>query len=160
MTRASRNCSRRSRAFPSLRLGLLTGNLEAGARAKLAPFDLNRFFPTGGYGSDAMDRGEIARIAHRRAEEHYARGFPADRVVVLGDTPADVACARANAFHAVLVGTGTDPAEELHASGPDLYFEDFADTTRVLGALFSRFPPDSGPGGGRVLTRPPGTGIF
>jgi phosphoglycolate phosphatase len=127
---------------PELRLALLTGNLERGARAKLAPFGLNRYFVVGGYGSDAVDRREIARIARTRAEEAFGIRFPAARVVVVGDTPADVDCARAGGFCAVAVGTGGETRESLDACSPDLYFDNFADTGAVLERLFHRFPPE------------------
>ena len=130
-------------AEPAVKLALLTGNLEAGARAKLAPFDLNRFFASGGYGSDALDRREIARIAHRRAESHFGLRFDPTRVVVIGDTPADVDCARAGGFHAVIVGTGSESRQSLDAACPDLYFDDFADTADSLRRLFDRFPPSA-----------------
>lgn len=129
-----------------LRLALLTGNLEGGARAKLEPFGLNPYFPTGGFGSDALERREIALIAHRRAEQHFACSFPASRVVVVGDTPADADCARAGGFHAVLVGTGNEPRHALDACEPDLYFDDFGETNHVVARLFERFPP-AAPGG-------------
>jgi phosphoglycolate phosphatase-like HAD superfamily hydrolase len=124
-----------------IRLGLLTGNLEAGARAKLAPFDLNRFFPAGGFGSDSSDRREVARIARDRCAAHYGLSVEAGRVVVVGDTPADVDCARAARFRSVAVATGTTPIERLREEGADLVFADFADTGRVVAALFERFPP-------------------
>ena len=72
--------------------------------------------------------------------EQFALKFPASRVVVIGDTPADVDCARAGGFHAVVVGTGNEPRESLDACGPDLYFDDFRDTSSVLERLFERFP--------------------
>lgn len=127
---------------PAVRLGLLTGNLEAGARAKLAPFDLNRFFPAGGFGSDSSDRREVARIARDRCVAHYGFSIGPDRVVVVGDTPADVDCARAWGFQVVAVATGVVPVERLREEGADLVFPDFGDTERVLAALFERYPPD------------------
>lgn len=127
----------RLRADAEVVLGLITGNSEAGARVKLAPFDLNRHFPTGGFGSDHIDRREVARVAHARAVDHHAIAFPPGRVVVIGDTVHDVDCARANGFRAVGVGT-SGRADEVLAARPDRFFADLSDAgavTRAIGEL-------------------------
>jgi phosphoglycolate phosphatase-like HAD superfamily hydrolase len=108
-------------------LGLVTGNMREGARLKLEPFGLDRFFPAGGFGFEHADRREIARIAARRVAEHAGVSFPPSRVVVIGDTPQDVDCARANGFRAVAVGTGWATQEALVASEPDALLPDLAD---------------------------------
>jgi phosphoglycolate phosphatase-like HAD superfamily hydrolase len=126
---------------PGVELGLLTGNLEGGARAKLAPYDLNRFFLTGGFGSDSSDRREIAVLAWKRCEEALGREIPPRKVVVVGDTPADVDCARAAGFCAVAVATLLS-REVLEKTEPDLLFDDFGDTAEVTRLLFARFPVD------------------
>ncbi len=120
---------------PDVHLGLLTGNVEAGARAKLAPFGLNPFFPTGGFGSDHADRREVARRAAARVALHAGIPLDASRVVVVGDTELDVDCARANGFRAVAVLTGWSTPEVLIASGPDVLLQDLADLTVTLQAL-------------------------
>lgn len=135
-------------AEPCARLGLLTGNLEGGARAKLAPFELNRFFPAGGFGSDSADRREVARFARDRCAAHYGISPAPERVVVVGDTPADVDCARASGFRAVCVATGIHSVEDLESEGAEIVFRDFADTAGVLAALFERFPPVGAQGPG------------
>src|SRR5262249_5244776 len=86
--------------------GLLGGNLAGGARAKLEPFGLNRYFPSGGFASDHRDRAEIARFAHERMSELAGGAIPRDRVFVVGDTEMDIACARANGFRAIAVYSG------------------------------------------------------
>lgn len=110
-------------------LGLCTGNIEAGARAKLAPFGLNRFFEFGGYGSDAVAREEMTAHAIRRARE---RGGDDIRVIVIGDSIRDLAAARANGVKVALVGTGKTNADILKALKPDLFFDSFADWETVL----------------------------
>ncbi len=122
---------------PSVRLGLLTGNLEEGARLKLEPFGLNRYFPAGGFSSDHPDRIEIARIAWERLSA--AAGAPIDfsRTAVVGDTELDVACARANGFRAIAVATGWVPRERLEAARPDALFDDLSDLPRVLAAVLA-----------------------
>ena len=122
-------------ARPDVHLGLLTGNVEAGARAKLAPFGLNAFFPTGGFGSDHADRREVARQAAARVALHAGIALAASRVVVVGDTELDVDCARAHGFRAVAVLTGWSTEEALRAAGPDVLLPDLADLPATLQAL-------------------------
>lgn len=126
---------------PDVVLGLLTGNIEAGARIKLDPFDLNRFFQDGGYGSDAEERPAIAAIARRKFEQRLARTFEPERVVVIGDTVHDVTCGQANGFRTIAVGTGGVAEERLRAVGPDVYLPDFGDVAAVLRRLDEGFLP-------------------
>ncbi len=107
-------------------LGLLTGNIEAGARIKLEPFDLNRYFAAGGFGSDAEDRPEIARIARRKFEVIAGRSIPPEDVLVIGDTVHDVHCGAVNGFRTLAVTTGGVSASELATSNPDLLLEDLS----------------------------------
>lgn len=116
-------------------LGLVTGNLEAGARVKLEPFGLNRFFPGGGFSSDHPDRREIARIARDKLAVQAGVEFPAERVAVVGDTPLDVDCARANGFRAVAVDTGWVPRAALERAAPDALLDGLEDRERALAAL-------------------------
>jgi phosphoglycolate phosphatase len=116
-------------------LGLVTGNIEEGARIKLGPTGLWPHFRIGAYGSDHMDRRRLPSLAARRAHALLGREFrPAD-VVVIGDTPHDVDCARACGAVAVAVATGQYPREALLADRPDHFFEDLSETERVLRAL-------------------------
>jgi phosphoglycolate phosphatase-like HAD superfamily hydrolase len=115
-------------------LGLVTGNLEVGARVKLAPFDLNRFFPAGGFASDDPDRRTIARIAQSRMSELTGIAFRPDDVTVVGDTDHDVDCARINGFRAVAVDSGWVPRERLEQSRPDVLLNDLSDPG-VMAAL-------------------------
>jgi len=116
-------------------VGLLTGNIEAGARVKLRPTGLWPLFRVGAFGSDDADRRRLPAIASARAETLTGRSFPYDRVTIIGDTPLDVDCARACGARAVAVATGFHSGDELAACEPDLLFGDFADVGRVLEAL-------------------------
>ncbi len=116
-------------------LGLVTGNIEEGARIKLQPTGLWPRFRVGAYGSDHMDRRRLPSLAARRAHALLGREFPPAEVVVIGDTPHDVDCARACGAVAVAVATGQYPREALLADRPDHFFEDLSDTDRVLRAL-------------------------
>jgi phosphoglycolate phosphatase-like HAD superfamily hydrolase len=96
-------------ARDGLRLALLTGNLEPIARLKIARAGLRRFFEPGqgGFGSDHEDRTELPAIARRRAGN-----YPRTQTVVIGDTPRDIACARADGVRCIAVATGPyGPAE-------------------------------------------------
>lgn len=104
-------------------LGLLTGNWRAGAALKLAAAALDRSWVAGAYGDDATDRNLLVPVARARAE---AAGIRPRRVVVIGDTPADVACARAGGAVAVAVETGFASPDALAASRPDLLLPDLA----------------------------------
>lgn len=105
-------------------VGLATGNIERGARMKLAPGDLNRYFAFGGFGSDAAEREEIVRCAVRRgqvqAEGDLGRRCPPHEIFVLGDTEKDVAAARAAGATSVGVLAGSFSEAALRASSPDL----------------------------------------
>ena len=100
---------------------LLTGNWRAGAEAKLGAVGLWEQFRFGAFADDAADRNALVPIARRRAQ---SLGVTPGRVIVIGDTPHDVACARAGGAVAVAVCTGWSSREELQACGPDLLIED------------------------------------
>ncbi len=126
---------RRLSGRPDALVGLLTGNIEAGARAKLAPTGLWPFFRVGSFGSDDPDRRRLPAVARARAEAVLGRPVPFERITIIGDTPLDVDCARACGALAVAVATGHHAAGELAACRPDLLFADFADVEAVLRAL-------------------------
>jgi phosphoglycolate phosphatase-like HAD superfamily hydrolase len=119
-------------------VGLLTGNIEAGARVKLRPTGLVPLFRVGAYGSDSMDRRRLPAVACARARELVGRDFPFERVTIIGDTPLDVDCARACGAMAVAVATGQHAHHELQACEPDLLFADFSDVAGTLAALTTR----------------------
>ena len=92
------------------RLALVTGNLEPVARRKLASAGIGHHFAAGqgGFGSDSEHRGELPAVARARAG-----GWPRERTVVIGDTPRDSACARADRVRVIAVATGPYSAEAL-----------------------------------------------
>lgn len=98
-------------------LGLTTGNVEAAAFAKLHRGGLHRFFCFGGYGSDSPDRGELTRIAIRRAEDILGMEVDTCSVLVVGDTPKDVAAARAARATSVAVASGHYSQADLRDAG-------------------------------------------
>ena len=122
-------------ARPDVVLGLVTGNVEEGARVKLDAFGLNPFFIDGGFASDHPERAEIARIAHQKLSRRAGFRFPIDRVVVIGDTELDVACAKANGFRSIAVASGGSPHESLLSAEPDALLADLTDGDAVLRAM-------------------------
>jgi phosphoglycolate phosphatase len=116
-------------------VGLLTGNFEAGARVKLGHFDLWRYFRCGAFGDDAADRNALVPFAVRRAEACGLPTLSPRDVIVVGDTPADVACAHAGAAVAVAVATGSSSVDELRATGAEHVFADLSDPQKFLRLL-------------------------
>jgi phosphoglycolate phosphatase-like HAD superfamily hydrolase len=117
---------------PGMQLGLLTGNVRAGARTKLAHFGLWEYFAFGGFGDEHADRDDVARAALAAVRAHVGGAVSPADVWVIGDTPLDVRCARAIGANAVVVATGWHPADELKLCGPDLFFDDLSDHSRLL----------------------------
>lgn len=108
-------------------LGLGTGNIERGAKIKLARANLNRYFDFGGFGSDHESRGELLRVGARRGAELLCVELEQCRVVVIGDTPKDVLAALAIDAECIGVGTGTNSPEELLSCGATAAFSNLAD---------------------------------
>jgi phosphoglycolate phosphatase-like HAD superfamily hydrolase len=119
--------------------GLLTGNIVDGARLKLRSggLDMARF-RVGAFGSDHADRAELPAIAQRRVREELGLLAAGADVVIVGDTPADVACGRGIGARAIGVATGSYSVPELLAVGAYTAFADLSDTDAVLGAAFAR----------------------
>lgn len=120
-----------------VRLGLLTGNLERGARLKLEPPGFNRYFPFGAFGSDSADRYELPGIAVERARTHSGIEFTGKSIVVVGDSVHDVACGRSLGVRAIAVATGPTSADRLAAERPDALFSDFADVDAAFEAILA-----------------------
>ena len=101
-------------ARSDVRLSLVTGNFEPIARLKLHRAGVGRFFPSGqgGFGSDSEDRTMLPELARRRAGGS-GTPWPRERTIVIGDTPRDIACARADGVRCIAVATGPHPIEEL-----------------------------------------------
>jgi len=116
-------------------VGLLTGNVERGAIAKLRPTGLLSFFRVGAYGSDEADRRRLPAIARERATATTGKAIPFPEITIIGDTPLDVDCARACGARAVAVATGQHTVDELAACHPDVVFPNLSDVETVVRAL-------------------------
>jgi phosphoglycolate phosphatase len=117
-------------------IGLGTGNVRRGAYAKLARGALGDAFSFGGFGCDAEDRADLLRAGAARGAAQLGRAVEECTVVVIGDTPKDVAAALAIGARCIGVGTGAFTAESLVACGAHAAFRTLADTgvrERLLG---------------------------
>lgn len=124
-------------ARPGVTQSVLTGNIAANAALKLAAFGLDRWLDLeiGAYGSDDADRRALVPIAIERAGRLRGLAVDPGQVWVVGDTPHDLACARAGRARCLLVGTGHTPLSELDRLGPEAVLADLADVERVLSIL-------------------------
>jgi phosphoglycolate phosphatase len=111
--------------MPGIHLGVVTGNMMATTPIKLRAAGFTpEWFPIGAYGNESTDRNNLPAIALERANAHYGYSFTPDDVIVVGDTPMDIACARALGAIAVAVATGNVSANILAASQPDYLLKD------------------------------------
>lgn len=114
-------------------LGLLTGNVEPGARIKLKAAGINPdIFRVNAFGSDHEHRPELPGIAQRRAGETLGLNIAGDRLVVIGDTPADIECGRSIGAKAIGVASGHYTVEQLEAHKPYAAFPSLKNTQQVL----------------------------
>ncbi len=120
-----------------VRQTLVTGNLMANAVLKLAAFDLTGFFDVevGAYGTDHADRNELVPIALERVEQLRGECYLPGEVWVIGDTPGDLACARAAGVRCLLVATGQIPICQLEALDADAVLADLTNTDDVVQIL-------------------------
>jgi phosphoglycolate phosphatase-like HAD superfamily hydrolase len=124
-------------------LALLTGNYEDAARLKLEYFDLWKYFPCGAFGDDAPDRNRLLPQALAKVRECGGPDASPDEVMVIGDTPLDVACAAAGGAHSLAVATGVYSAADLAAAGAEIVMNDLGDLDAVLAAMkLNRRSPD------------------
>jgi len=128
---------------PVVLLGLLTGNIEAGARLKLDHFGLRDHFRLGAYGSDSPDRRALVPIAVERAHKLTGRSFAGREVVVIGDTPLDIDCGRAWGATTIAVATGPFSFAELESHTPHALFPDFAAMDAVYRAIVGPVEPEA-----------------
>jgi phosphoglycolate phosphatase-like HAD superfamily hydrolase len=116
-------------------LALLTGNFERGAQVKLEYFDLWRYFPCGAFGDTAQERNSLFATALERVIACGGPRFAPEHAVIVGDTPLDVAVAKAGGARSVAVATGFYDLEALEASRPDVVLEDLSDLDEAVEAL-------------------------
>lgn len=121
-------------------LGLLTGNIAAGAQLKLRSARIDHYFQFGAFGSDCERRDGLPPVAVERAHGHTGRRFAGREIIVIGDTPSDVTCGQSLGVFTVAVATGRHSADELKQAGADVALPDLSDTRTVLDILLEAGP--------------------
>jgi phosphoglycolate phosphatase-like HAD superfamily hydrolase len=116
-------------------VALLTGNFERGAQVKLEHFDLWRYFPCGAFGDAAQERTSLLTTAIDRVVACGGPRFAPERAVIVGDTPLDVAVAKAGGARSVAVATGFYDLDALRSTGADVVLEDLSDLDEAVQAL-------------------------
>jgi len=118
---------------------VLTGNVRRMAEIKLGAVGLDGHLDleAGAYGDSHEVRSELVHLARGNAARRYGRGFAGTATVLVGDTPLDVAAARATGARAVAVATGGTSADQLAESGADAVLPDLTDTPAVLAAILA-----------------------
>ena len=122
---------------PGIVQTVLTGNIARNARTKLEPFglDVRLMLDVGAYGDDHVDRNVLVPFAWQRVRAATGVEHGADETWVIGDTPRDLACARAVGARCVLVATGHFDVDQLLPLGADLVMRDLRDADRFLSML-------------------------
>ncbi len=118
-------------------LGVMTGGIHGIVEVKLKRLGLGESFPVGSFGDEVDQRSDLLPLAVRRAESRYAAKFGPRDVVVVGDTPHDIAAAHSGNVACLAVATGRFSIDELRAAGGDVVFPDLADTDVVTATLQS-----------------------
>ena len=118
-----------------LHLALLTGNYREAAEIKLEHFELWEFFEWGAFADDHHDRNQLVPIARSRAETYDIPVEAIERVIVIGDTPHDIECARVAGARCIAVATGGFTVDQLREAGADEVLPDLSDTEAVLALL-------------------------
>jgi phosphoglycolate phosphatase-like HAD superfamily hydrolase len=125
---------------PGVVTALLTGNFVEGADVKLRHFDLWDRFTFGAFGDDHVDRRALVPVAIQRAHEAGLPALAPDRIVIIGDTPYDIDCARAHGAKSIGVATGSSTRAELAAEGADLAVDTLEPLDEVMNWLLSPQP--------------------
>lgn len=121
--------------LPNVAVGLLTGNLRRGAELKLGHFGMWKHFPFGAFADDSHERNLLGPFARKRAGEAYGTEFAPPDIFVIGDTPYDIACAKAIDARGVGVATGRYSRADLEAAGADFVFDNLSDVEGVIRTL-------------------------
>ncbi len=125
-------------AHDGAELGLLTGNIELGARHKLRAVGLEfTRFRVNAFGSDHEERPQLPAVAQRRARDVMGLDLTGHGLVIIGDTPADIHCGRSLGVRAIGVATGRYSVDDLAAHSPHAVFPTLDDTDAVLAAILA-----------------------
>ncbi len=118
-------------ASEKIRLGLLTGNIEQGARIKLSPFDLNRYFEFGAFGDDNENRNRLLPIAVKKFKKMTNIDVKYGDCIVIGDTPMDVQCSKPLGATSIAIATGPYGYDALLETGADFVLKDLSNAMEL-----------------------------
>jgi phosphoglycolate phosphatase len=118
-------------------LGLLTGNIQQGARIKLGAFSLNGYFPVGAFGDDHEDRNRLLPVAIENLKKSKGITIDFRDCIVVGDTPLDVQCAKPYGATSIAVATGPQRYDELLRTDADYVLKDLTDAVELFRSLSS-----------------------
>jgi phosphoglycolate phosphatase len=127
------------RARTDVAQGLLTGNVERGARIKLEHYGVWHYFEFGAFGDDSALRNDLGPHALRRAKEKHAADFDPANTFIIGDTPHDIECGKVIGAKTVAVATGSYSVPQLQAHAPTAVFPNFANTEAFLQVIDSAY---------------------
>lgn len=116
-------------------LGLLTGNLQRGAKLKLERYGLWDYFEFGAFADDHADRNELGAFARARAKDKHSHDFEVASIDVIGDTGHDIACGKIFGARTIAVATGSWPRDRLAGFEPDFLFDDLSNVDEVIREL-------------------------
>lgn len=121
---------RRNQASHDIHIGLLSGNYRAAVPIKFASVGIDpAWFEISALGEDAPTRPDLARFAMLLYEDRWGRNLDPKRVIIIGDTPRDVACAQAHGCVSFAVATGRYSSEDLKVAGADIVVKDMDDSS-------------------------------
>lgn len=109
-----------------------TGNIERGARIKLKPHDLNKYFPVGGFGDVVLERWQMIHQAIENAQVYHGLEYEKENIYVVGDTPLDIECGKILGVKSIAVATGGHTLEALMEHAPDYLFTDLGDREKFF----------------------------
>ena len=121
--------------YHHLHLALLTGNYREAAEIKLQHFEIWDFFEWGAFSDDHHDRNELVPIARTRAYTYDIPPEAIDRIIVIGDTPHDIECARVAGAQCIAVATGGYSMAQLKEAGANEVLPNLSDTEKVISLL-------------------------
>jgi phosphoglycolate phosphatase len=121
--------------YQDLYVALLTGNYRDAATVKLSQFEIADHFEWGAFSDDSADRNALAPIARERAETYDVPDEARGRIIVIGDTPHDIDCARCAGARSIAVATGGFTIDQLREAGADDVIADLSDTEAVIALL-------------------------
>lgn len=121
---------------PKAHLGILSGNYEKTGWHKLELVGLRHYFTFGVFGHEGDDRIALARLAPEKAKRHFGKSFQPNDIYIIGDTPKDIACAKAINARSIAVTTGHYSPTDLLPHTPDLLVHSLEDS-RILPYILS-----------------------